>query len=73
MSLDFPALLLAIRHQGVTEEYIARYAGTSRHAISRWIRGVNHKEPGFTVALKMLRLHRRECPDRHEAEVYERI
>lgn len=71
--IDWGQLLLAIRHRGVTEEYIANYCGCSRHAVSRWIRGVNEKEPSFTVALKMLRLHRRECPERHEREVYECI
>ena len=66
-------LLCAIRHRGMTESYIAKYCGVSRHAVNRWIRGVNHKEPTFTVGLKMLRLHRRECPERHEREVYEVI
>jgi len=71
--LDWQSLLLAIRHKGLTGDYIGSYCGVSRHVIDRFIRGVNHSEPSFTVGLKMLRLHRRECPDRHEREIYANV
>lgn len=71
--IDWRSLLLAVRHQGLTADYIGKYCGVSRHVIDRLIRGVVDREPGFTVGLKMLRLHRRECPERHEREIYANV
>ncbi len=48
---------------------IGKRVGASRETLSRIKCGHSHREPPFSVGLKLLDLHLRYCPDQHKPDV----
>ncbi len=69
VDIDWQALVLAIRAEGLSIKGIARRTGVSEYSIGFLSRG-EVKEPRFGLGIALLELHLTMCPERHATVIY---
>lgn len=70
-SIDWQRVMLNIRSCGVPLAQLRKYTKMDERTINRIARG-EVKEPRFAQGVAILSIHKALCPEKHDAEVYEK-